>query len=356
MKVLVTGASGFVGAHVTRALLGRGAEVRCLVRPARAGASARRPRAAARPPSAARPDNLAGLPVERFPGDLCEPGSLRRAVEGCDVVYHVAADYRLFTRDPEAMYAANVDGTDSLLASAAEAGVGKVVYTSSVGALGKTSDGTPADERTPVELGDMVGHYKRSKFLAERVAERWVERGLPVVVVNPSTPVGELDVKPTPTGQMIVDFLWRRFPAYVDTGLNLVDVRDVAEGHLLAAERGRPGERYILGHCNMSLLEILQTLSRLTGLPAPRLRVPHWLPLAAAYVGGGVSRLTGATPRVTPEAVRMSRHRMFFDSGKAVRELGLPQSPVEEALARAVGWFTDHGYAPGRAARVERTA
>jgi dihydroflavonol-4-reductase len=191
-----------------------------------------------------------------------------------------------------------------------------------------------------------VGHYKRSKYLAERVAERWVERGLAVVVVNPSTPVGELDVKPTPTGQMVVDFLCRKFPAYVDTGLNLVDVRDVAAGHLLAAERGRPGERYILGHRNMTLLEILQTLSRLTGLPAPRVRVPHWLPLAAAYVEGGVSRLTGRAPRVTPEAVRMSRHRMFFDAGKAVRELELPQSPVEDALGRAVRWFADNGYAP----------
>jgi dihydroflavonol-4-reductase len=341
MKTLVTGATGFVGAHVTRALLARGAEVRCLVRMGRSARAA-----------GERPDNLAGLPVERFPGDLRDPGSLRRAVEGCGVVYHVAADYRLFIRDPPAMYAANVDGTDSLLASAAEAGVGRVVYTSSVGALGLEPDGSPADERTPVALRDMVGHYKRSKFLAERVAERWAERGLEVVVVNPSTPVGDLDVKPTPTGQMIVDFLCRRFPAYVDTGLNLIDVEDVAQGHLLAAERGRPGERYILGHRNMSLIEILQTLSRLTGLPAPRVRVPHWLPLAAAYVGGGVSRLTGGTPRVTPEAVRMSRHRMFFDAGKAVAELGLPQRPVEEALGRAVRWFTEHGYAPGRRAKT----
>ncbi|HLX08698.1 MAG TPA: hopanoid-associated sugar epimerase [Thermoanaerobaculia bacterium] len=333
MRALVTGATGFVGAHVARALLDRGAAVRCLVR---------------RPAPDRRVDLLAGLPVEIAAGDLRQPGSLREAVAGCDVVYHCAADYRLFTPDPSEMTATNVGGTDSLLAACAEAGSGRVVYTSSVGALGLAAGGAPADERTPVTLAAMIGPYKRSKFQAERVAEQWAARGLPVVIVNPSTPVGEGDVKPTPTGQMVVDFLRRRFPAYVDTGLNLIDVRDVAQGHLLAAEKGRPGERYILGHRNLTLKEILDTLSRLTGLPSPRLRVPHWLPLAAAHVATASSRLTGRPPRVTPEAVRMSRHRMFFDAGKAVRELGLPQSPLEPALARAVAWFEAHGHAPRR--------
>jgi dihydroflavonol-4-reductase len=334
-RTLVTGATGFVGAHLARALVERGAAVRCLVRAA--------------PPGSRRVDLLAGLPVEIAPGDLCDPGSLAAAVAGCDVVYHCAADYRLFTPGASAardMFAANVTGTDDLLGTCARAGVGRVVYTSSVGALGLEEGGRPADERTPATLEAMIGAYKRSKYQAERVAETWAARGLPVVIVNPSTPVGEGDVKPTPTGQVVVDFLWRKFPAYVDTGLNLVDVRDVAAGHLLAAERGRPGERYILGHRNMTLKEILDTLARLTGLPSPRVRVPHWLPLAAAHVAGAAARLTGRTPRVTPEAVRMSRHRMFFDAGKAVRELGLPQSPIEPALARAVDWFESHGYAP----------
>jgi dihydroflavonol-4-reductase len=339
MKALVTGATGFVGAHLARALLGRGAAVRCLVRPAgRAGR---------------RVDLLAGLPVELAPGDLREPGSLRAAVAGCDVVYHCAADYRLFTPDPGEMMASNVTGTDNLLTACAAAGVGRVVYTSSVGALGLASGGRSADECTPATLDAMIGPYKRSKYQAERVAEQWAARGLPVVIVNPSTPVGEGDVKPTPTGQMVVDFLRRRFPAYVDTGLNLIDVRDVAEGHLLAAERGRPGERYILGNRNMTLKEILDVLSGLTGLPSPRLRVPHWLPLAAAHLTTAAARLTGRSPRVTPEAVRMSRYRMFFDAGKAVRELGLPQSPIEAALERAVAWFQSHGYVPEPVSRRE---
>jgi len=337
VRALVTGATGFVGAHLARALLGRGFTVRCLVRPA--GAAGR------------RVDLLAGLPVEIVPGDLRRPDSLRAAVAGCDVVYHCAADYRLFTPDPSEMMAANVTGTDNLLTACADAGVGRVVYTSSVGALGLVDGGGPADEGTPVTLDAMIGSYKRSKYQAERIAEQWAARGLPVVIVNPSTPVGEGDVKPTPTGQMVVDFLLRKFPAYVDTGLNLIDVRDVAAGHLLAAERGRPGERYILGHRNMTLKEILDTLARLTGLPSPRLRVPHWLPLAAAHVATAAARLTGRPPRVTPEAVRMSRHRMFFDAGKAVRELGLPQSPIDAALARAVAWFDDHGYVPRPHAR-----
>lgn len=324
---LVTGGTGFVGAHVVRALLARGDAVRCLVRPS------------------ARRANLEGLPVELVEGDLADRASLGRAARGASTLFHVAADYRLWTKDPEELYRTNAGGTENVLAAAAEAGVARVVYTSSVGALGLRSDGLPADESTPVFRHEVVGHYKKSKYDAERVAEAWAARGLSVVIVNPSTPVGELDVKPTPTGQLVVDFLNRKLPAYVDTGLNLVDVRDVAAGHLLAAERGRPGEKYILGHRNMTLKEILETLSGLTGLPAPSVRLPHAVPLAVAAVDTFVAGLLGRPPRVSLESVRMSMHRMYFDASKAVRELGLPQSPVEEALARAVSWFRENGYA-----------
>ncbi len=282
--------------------------------------------------------------MDFFEGDLRDRSSLDKALRDVGVLYHVAADYRLWSRDPEELYRANAGGTENILAAAAKAGVSRVVYTSSVGALGLNADGSPADERTHVERDAVVGHYKKSKFDAERVAEAWAARGLSVVIVNPSTPVGERDVKPTPTGQLVVDFLNRRMPAYVDTGLNLVDVRDVAAGHLLAAENGRPGEKYILGNENLTLKEILEMLARVTGLPAPRLRLPHAIPLAVAAVDTLVASLTGKAPRVSLESVRMSRHRMFFDSSKAVRELGLPQSPVEEALVRAVAWFRENGY------------
>jgi len=323
---LVTGGTGFVGAHVVRALLRRGRSVRCLVR------------------NSSRRTNLEGLDVEVAIGDVTDPESLSRAMAGVETVYHCAADYRLYARDPRALYACNVAGTDNLMRAAADAGARRVVHTSSVGALGLSANGSPADETTPVRAKSMIGHYKRSKYDAERVAEGWAARGFPVVIVNPSTPVGEYDVKPTPTGQMIVDFLNRRMPAYVETGLNLVDARDVAEGHVFAAERGRTGEKYILGHRNMTLKEILDALSRLTGLPSPGLRLPHWIPLAAAAADTFAARLTGRVPRVPLEGVRMSRHKMFFDAGKAVRELGLPQTPVEEALGRAVAWFREKGY------------
>jgi dihydroflavonol-4-reductase len=323
---LVTGGTGFVGTHVVRALLARGRAVRCLVRPQ------------------SRRANLEGLSVEIAEGDVTDPASLARAMSGVATLYHCAADYRLWARDPGELHRANVEGTDNVLKAAAAARVARVVYTSSVGALGLTADGTPADETTPVSRAEVVGNYKKSKFDAERVAESWAGRGLPVVVVNPSTPVGERDVKPTPTGQMIVDFLNRRLPAYVDTGLNVVDVRDVAQGHLLAAEKGRIGEKYILGHRDMTLKEILETLARLTDLPAPRIRLPHAVPLAAAAAATWAARFTGRPPRVSLESVRMSKHRMFFDAGKAVRELGLPQTPVEDALGRAVAWFRDNGY------------
>jgi dihydroflavonol-4-reductase len=324
---LVTGGTGFVGAHVVRALLDRGRAVRCLVRPG------------------SRRSNLEGLAAEIVEGDLLDAGSLERAVAGIETLYHCAADYRLWTRDPGELARTNVAGTDNLLRVAAQAGVPKVVYTSSVGALGLRPDGAAADEETPVARAEIVGRYKKSKFDAERVAETWAGRGLDLVIVNPSTPVGELDIKPTPTGQMIVDFVNGRLPAYVDTGLNLVDVRDVAAGHLLAAEKGRRGEKYILGHRNMTLKEIFETLALLTGLPAPRVRLPHAVPLAAAAAATGWAYLTGRPPRVSLESVRMSRHRMFFDARKAVRELGLPQSSVEDALARAVAWFREKGYA-----------
>jgi dihydroflavonol-4-reductase len=304
-----------------RALLARGREVRCLVRP---GASR---------------ENVEGLPVEIVLGDLHDPASLARACVGTDVVYHVAADYRLFARDPREIYRTNVDGTRALLKAAGEAGVTRFVYTSSVGALGLHADGTPADETTPVTLEQMVGHYKRSKYLAEREAEGFAARGLPIVIVNPSTPIGERDVKPTPTGQIVADFLAGRMPAYVDTGLNIVDVHDVAQGHVLAAERGRVGERYILGNRNMTLKEILGSLASITGLPAPRIRLPRALPLAIAAVDSAIFRLTGRPPRVPLEAVRMAAKKMYFDSSKAVRELGLPQSDVTVALSRAADWF-----------------
>ncbi|HEV2064017.1 MAG TPA: hopanoid-associated sugar epimerase [Thermoanaerobaculia bacterium] len=327
---LVTGGTGFVGAHVVRALLKEGRAVRCLVR------------------QGSRRDNLEGLDVETAVGDITDPATLGPVMTGVSTLYHCAANYRLWAKDPAELSRVNVGGTENVLAAAAEAGVAKVVYTSSVGALGLKSDGSPADETTPVEREEVVGQYKKSKYDAERAAEAWAGRGLPVVIVNPSTPVGELDIKPTPTGQMIVDFLNGRFPAYVDTGLNLVDVRDVALGHLLAAERGRIGQKYILGNRNMTLKEILEALSRLTGLPAPRLRLPHAVPLAAAAVATLVARVTGRPPRVSLESVRMSMHRMFFDAGKAVRELSFPQSPVEEALGRAVAWFREKGYVAAR--------
>jgi dihydroflavonol-4-reductase len=325
--VLVTGATGFVGSRVTRRLVERGEAVRCL----------------ARSTSVLR--NLAGLPLEIVHGDLNDPPSLDAAVAGCRVVYHVAADYRLWSRDPRELYRTNVEGTRSLLLAAGRGGCERVVYCSTVGALGIPEDGSPGTETTPVTLAQMVGHYKRSKFLAEEEARRAAERGVPVVIVNPSTPVGPGDIRPTDTGRMITRFLSGRMPAYVDTGLNLVDVDDVAEGHILAAERGRVGERYILGHRNMTLREILETLAGLTGLPAPRVRIPNGLALVVAWIDQVVNgALRRREPGIPVEGVLMARKRMYFDAGKAVRELGLPQTPVEEALERAVRWFREHGY------------
>ncbi len=326
---LVTGATGFVGAHVARALLNRGLAVRCLVR------------------GTADRANLAGLDVEVAPGDLLDAAALRRAASGCDLLFHCAADYRLWARDPDGLIATNVEGTRNALAAAADAGVRRMVYTSSVSALGLPRDGrAAADEETPVRAGDLVGPYKRSKFVAEQEALRFAEEGLDVVVVNPSTPVGELDRRPTPTGRIIVDALRGRMPVFVDTGLNLIDVRDVAEGHALAAERGVAGERYILGNRNVSLGEMLAMVADAAGTRPPSIRLPHWIPLALAHAAEAWASLGGPDPHPSVDAVRMARHRMHFDSGKAVRDLGLPQRPVEDAIERAVRWFRANGYAP----------
>ena len=324
---LVTGGTGFVGTHVVRALLARGRAVRCLVRPQ------------------SRRANLEGLSVEIAEGDVTDPASLARAIGGVATLYHCAADYRLWARDPGELHRANVEGTDNVLKAAAAA-------RRRAGRLHELGRRAGADRRRVARRRDDSGVPRRQWSATTRRASStpsaWRNRGrgagFPVVIVNPSTPVGERDVKPTPTGQMIVDFLNRRLPAYVDTGLNLVDVRDVAQGHLLAAEKGRIGEKYILGNRDMTLKEILETLARLTGLPAPRIRLPHAVPLAAAAAATWAAQLTGRPPRVSLESVRMSQHRMFFDAGKAVRELGLPQTPVEDALGRAVAWFRENGY------------
>jgi dihydroflavonol-4-reductase len=323
---LVTGGSGFVGRAVVVELLAAGRPVRVL---------ARNPKHPA----------LEGLQVEVAPGDLRDPDSLKAALEGCSRLFHVAADYRLWVPDPAAMYAVNVDGTKNLLAAAQVAGVERVVYTSTVGALGNPGDGTPGTEATPVSLHDMVGHYKRSKFLAEQAALEFAAAGLPLVVVNPSTPVGPWDWRPTPTGQMIVDFLKGRMPAYLETGLNIIHVQDVARGHLLAEAKGQVGEKYILGHENLSLSRIFQLLAEISGQPAPKVRLPYWPVLALAYIDEYLTgRLLGKTPRMPVTAIRMARKFMYFDNTKAVKYLGLTLTPVRQALADAVAWFREQDY------------
>jgi dihydroflavonol-4-reductase len=326
MRSFVTGATGFVGSHLVRSLLARSEEVRCLVR------------------ASSRSDNLAGLDVEPVMGDLSDREALRHGMKGCSTVYHCAADYRLWCKNPTEMYTTNVQGTGNVMQVAFDEGVERVVYTSTVGCLGLTTNGNPADESTPVAVDDMIGHYKRSKFIAEREVESWFERGLAVVIVNPSTPVGEFDIKPTPTGKIIVDFLRGKMFGYVDTGMNLVDVRDVAEGHVLAAERGRPGQKYILGNRNMSLREIFDAIASLTNIRSPKLRVPHWIAESYARLENAASTIVGREPEVPLESVKLARHKMWFDASKAVRELGMPLRPVEEALARAVTWFEENGY------------
>jgi len=324
--ILVTGASGFVGNHVVRALAQRGQAVRILVR---------------------KSSNLAllgDLPqLEKHVGDLRDKASLDAAVKGCEALYHVAADYRFDVSDPEEVYKSNVEGTRNLLEAAGHAGVKRIVYTSTVGCVGFLKNGL-ANEDTPVTLEMMVGTYKRTKFQAEQAARELARKGLPVVIVNPTTPVGEYDAKPTPTGAMILRFLKRKMPAVVDTGLNLIDVRDCAAGHLLAAERGRVGERYLLGCKNMTLLEITQALSRLSGVPAPRFRLPYAVAYLAAWCDTKLSLLLRHSPGISLEGVRMARKKMWVECGKAIKELGLPQTPPEEALARAVEWYRKNGY------------
>jgi len=326
MKALVTGASGFVGAAVARALEAAGWEVRCLIR----ATSDRR--------------NLQALSAEIVLGDLTDARSLARALAGCETVFHVAADYRLWARDPNELYRTNVEGTRNLLEEARRARIERVVYTSSVATLGIPRDGTPGDEATPVRLTDMIGHYKRSKFLAEELVREWARGAGEVVIVNPSTPIGPGDVKPTPTGRIIMDAARGRMPAYVDTGLNVVHVDDVASGHLLAFERGRAGERYVLGGEDLTLREILTEVARLTGRRPPRVRLPHGLVLPIAYAAEGLASLTGRATQITVDGVRMARKRMFFSSAKAERELGYRHRPARHALADAVRWFGREGY------------
>ncbi len=328
MTALVTGATGFVGAAVARAVAASGSAVRVLVRP---NADLR---------------NLDGLAVERVHGDLCDRDSLRCALTGCRHLYHVAAHYALWAQDPSIFYRVNVDGTRTLLEVAREVGVERIVYTSTIGAIGLPEGGGPGTEETPVSLAQMAGDYKRSKYLAEQEVLKLARAGLPVVIVNPSAPVGERDIKPTPTGQIVVDYMKGRMWAYIETGMNLIDVDDVATGHLQAMEKGRAGERYILGNRNLTLREVFGILERLTGVRAPRVKLP-WqaiVPLAHANLWLA-NHVTHKPPRIPLEGVKMAKYTMHYDSSKAIRELGLPQTPVEVALEKAVRWFRDHGYA-----------
>jgi dihydroflavonol-4-reductase len=329
MKVFLTGSTGFVGSHVARAYASQNAILRLLTRTTSNYAA------------------IADLSAEMVVGDLRQPESLRSAIRGCDALVHVAADYRLWVRDPQEMYVANVDGTRELLRIAREEGVAKVVYTSSVATMGFRADGTIVNEETPVALADMIGHYKRSKFLGEQEAIRAARAGQHVVILNPTTPIGAGDIKPTPTGRIIVDFLNKRFPAYVDTGLNLVDVEEVARMHVVALDRGAPGERYILGGENLTLKQILDRMSAITGLPSPKMKVPHSVAMAFAFFDENITgRLRGKEPRATVEAVRMGKKVMFAASKKAEHELGFKILPVYPALRAAIDWFIAHGYAP----------
>jgi len=328
MKTLITGATGFVGSAVLRQLLAAGHNVRALVRPK----SDRR--------------NVTGLPVEIVNGDVTDRQSLDRAMAGCSTLFHVAADYRLWLLKSGEMYETNVIGTRNVMLAAMDAGIKRVVYTSSVATLGTTPNGSPANEDTSVSLKDMIGHYKRSKFMAETEVKRLAdERGLPVVIVNPSTPVGPRDIKPTPTGRIIVDAASGRMPAYVDTGLNLIHVDDVAIGHLLALERGKVGDRYILGACNMTLKEIFCAVAALTGRNPPKICLPHYLVFPIACTSEAWARLVSKRePRATLTGVRLARKRMFFSVEKAKRFLGFNPRPIEEGLRDAVDWFRENGY------------
>ncbi|MGP0629923.1 hopanoid-associated sugar epimerase [Nitrospina sp. 32_T5] len=328
MKTLVTGTTGFLGSAIARELILSGRAVKVLVRQ---GSDLR---------------NLSGLDVEVVHGDLRDPDSLARALDKCDTLYHAAAYYSLWSRDRKMVYDINVTGTRNILDAAKQADLKRVVYTSTVGCIGLTQNGTPGNETTPFNEATLCNDYKRSKWEAEQVALEFAKNGLPVVIVNPSAPVGPRDIKPTPTGKVIQDFLNGNMPAYLDTGLNLIDVRDCARGHLLAEERGEAGERYILGNRNMSLKEILDALSKITGIPAPKVQMPYWVAYTAGWVCDAVSNvITHKPPAVPLGGVKMAKYHMYFDASKAVRELGLPQNPVEQALSDAVHWMREHGLA-----------
>jgi dihydroflavonol-4-reductase len=329
VKVFVTGATGFVGSHVAQELSRQGADLRILVR------------------SSSKLANLQGIPAETVVGDLLQVDALRSALSGCDAVMHVAADYRLWVTDPDKMHATNVTGTRELLRLAREQGVPRVVYTSSVATMGFFSDGRLCDEATPVSLSNMIGHYKRSKYLAEQEAVAAARAGQQVIILNPTTPIGSGDIKPTPTGRIIVDFLKRKFPAYMDTGLNLVDVTEVARAHVKALTVGQSGERYILGGENLTLKQLLDKMSAITGLPSPTMRVPHTVAMMfAMWDQTFTGKLLGREPRATVEAVRMGKKMMFVSSAKAERELGFRVVPVYPALRSAIDWFRANGYAP----------
>ena len=326
MKVLVTGATGFIGGNLARELWRRGDDVRALVRPGSNRLTI---------------EDTGIVPVE---GDILDRQSVDEAVRGCEAVFHVAAAYTFWSRDPAGVSRTNVEGSVNVLAAAHQAGVSRTVYTSTVSTVGLPKEGL-GDEETPLDPKTLHGHYKRSKLQAELVALDMAAKGMPVVVVNPTAPVGPWDVKPTPTGKMVLDFLRRRVPAYLKTGMNLVDVADVVEGHILALEKGKPGERYILGNRNVSLKEIFDILSRLTGLPAPRIRAPYWLVVGAGYADRFVEgTLLHREPAIPVEGVLASKIPAYVSCEKAVMELGQPQRPIEDALDRAVDWFTSHGY------------
>lgn len=328
--ILVTGATGFVGNHVARYVAGQNERLRVLVR------------------RSSDLHSLDSLDAEICVGDLVDRDALRRAVHGCRAVLHVAAQYRLWTKRPDLMYRVNVEGTRKILEVAREAAVDRFVHTSTVGTIAPAPDGAPVTERVRSSLSEMVGHYKRSKFLAERAAEQFASKGMPVVIVNPTAPVGERDFKPTPTGRIIVDFLEGRLPAYIDTGLNLVDVRDVARGHWLALNRGRPGERYLLGSQNLSLRRILRMLAAVSGRRAPRVRLPYFAGWMAGAASTGFAGISGRPPRIPIESVRMARKAMYADCGKAACELGYEPAPVIDALRRAVSWFQGRARATDR--------
>jgi dihydroflavonol-4-reductase len=332
MKCFVTGASGFIGSNLIRELLSRGHRVKALLRPGSDGRA------------------LAGLEFERVTGDVSEKALLKREMTGCDWCFHAAASYHLWLHDYQPMYTTNVEGTRNVIEAAGSAGCNRIVYTSTVGCIGlpQMSNGNdvPSDESATVPEAQLTSPYKRSKWQAEEVAARLARQGLPVIIVNPSAPIGPHDVKPTPTGRIIVDFLNRELPAYLDTGLNWVHVRDVAAGHILAAEQGRIGERYILGHAqgNWTMRETLAALEEITGVPSPKIQIPYWVALTLAHVNEGIASFTGTPPKAPLAGVRMARDKMWFSPAKAIRELGLPQTPPKQAFADAIAWYRANGY------------